>query len=142
MPEHPPCDLLKYTLSSYVGTYVLDPYLNAPSIIRGTPRHVAEPERFARPVRVFYRYRSFSSFRSIVFRGIVIFYIHIRVVVGFERGRLKTGISCFFTEVIGVRWSAGISSSNSIFVAIILYDKLNTIVISKTTISILGFEYI
>jgi hypothetical protein len=83
------------------------------------------------------------SFRSIVFfRGIVIFYIHIRVVVGFERGRLKTGISCFFTEVIGVRWSAGISSSNSIFVAIILYDKLNTIVISKTTISILGFEYI
>jgi hypothetical protein len=103
--------------------------------------YVAEPERFARPVRVFYRYRSFSFSVNSIFGGIVIFYIHIRVVVGFERGRLKTGISCFFTEVIGVRWSAGISS-NSIFVAIILYDKLNTIVISKTTISILGFEYI
>jgi hypothetical protein len=86
--------------------------------------HVAEPERFARPVRVFYRYRVIQFSVNSIFRGIVIFYIHIRVVVGFERGRLKTGISCFFTEVIGVRWSAGISSSNSIFVAIILYDKL------------------
>jgi hypothetical protein len=120
-----------------MGTYVLDPYLNAR--VYNVALHVAEPERFV-PSEYFIVIGSFSFFRSIVFfRGIVIFYIHIRVVVGFERGRLKTGI---FTEVIGVRWSAGISSSNSIFVAIILYDKPNTIVISKTTISILGFEYI